>query len=364
MAMQPQLETVFSADPFDSAKSAQLRYVTDDRPGITRRRRAGKFLYYAPDGKRITDPTEIERINKIGIPPAYREVWICPDPNGHLQATGRDARGRKQYRYHARWQEVRGENKFGQMLAFGAMLPDIRQKIEKDLKGSGLPRHKVMAAVVKLLDTTHIRIGNDQYAKENQSYGLTTIRKKHVQVQGANIRFEFKGKSGQDWEIDLTDKRLADIVRRCESLPGYELFKYLDEEGNVQDVTSNDVNAYLKEITGFDITAKYFRTWAGTVHAAMALQHFEPVDSVAKARKNIVQAVKQVAGYLGNTPAICRKSYIHPYILNAYLDCKFHDCWQTELGKSRLNPRDGLSCEELAVLALLQQAIEQDNLPP
>jgi len=343
-------------DPTLCAKRAHLKYVTDSKPGFTRKRHGKTFFYYDTKGQRISTPEEVERINKIGIPPAYRKVWICPHENGHIQATGLDARGRKQYRYHTRWKEVRDENKFGQMIAFGTLLPAIRKKIEADLKLKGLPWAKVMAAVVKLLDITHIRIGNEQYAKENNSYGLTTMLNDHVDVQGTKIHFEFIGKSGQEWELDIRDKRLADIIKQCESIGGQALFNYIDEAGAVHEIGSDDVNHYLKDITDQEITAKYFRTWAGTVHAAVALQQFDPVTSVNAAKKNMVQAVKQVAQHLGNTPAVCKKSYIHPHVMQTYLDCKFHECWCPQ-SNSDEDVQVGLSCEESAVLSFLKLAL-------
>jgi DNA topoisomerase I len=322
MSATPQVEDSAPAptapDPKASARAAGLRYVTDEMPGI-RRRRAGKgWVYIGPDGKPITDPEERLRIASLAIPPAWTEVWICPLENGHLQATGRDARGRKQYRYHPDWREVRDQTKYGRMIAFAEALPGIRQRVERDLARRGMPREKVLASVVKLLETTLIRVGNDEYARHNESYGLTTLRSDHVEVEGSTIRFQFRGKSGVVHSVDVRDRRLAQVVKRCQELPGHELFEYVDEEGVNRDVTSEDVNAYLREITGQDFTAKDFRTWGGTVLALFALARMEPGETETQKKKNVVEAVKQVAKALGNRPATCRKFYIHPAVLEAY----------------------------------------------
>jgi DNA topoisomerase-1 len=268
----------------------------------------------------IDDPGERERIAKLAIPPAWTDVWISPWPNGHLQATGLDDRGRKQYRYHDRWREVRDETKFAHTLAFAADLPAIRERVDADLGQPGLPREKVLAAVVRLLEITLIRVGNAGYVKENDSYGLTTLRRKHVDLDGSEIRFRFTGKAGQEWNLAVTDRRIAKIVKNCSDLPGYELFKWVDDDGERHDVTSDDVNVYLGEISGADYTAKNFRTWAGTVLAAIALDAFEAFDTEAQAKHNVVTAIEDIARELGNTPAICRTCYVHPEILNAYLD--------------------------------------------
>lgn len=298
-----------------SARAAGLHYVGDDEPGISRRRRGKGFSYLKPDGARVTDQRERERLNALAIPPAYREVWICTSPEGHIQATGRDEKGRKQYLYHPRWREVRGAAKYYRMLEFGEVLPALRRRVAKDMSLPGLPRDKVLAVVVTLLETTLIRVGNAQYARSNKSYGLTTLRKKHVEVEGDSVTFEFAGKSGKDWHIEVEDPRVAEAIRACEDLPGYELFKYFDEEGEKQVVESADVNDYLQHISGKDITAKDFRTWAGTVLAAMALQEFETFDSETQAKKNVVRAIENVAKQLGNTPTICRASYVHPEVI-------------------------------------------------
>lgn len=299
-----------------------LRYVSDASPGISRRRRGKAFQYFDVNGRRITDPAQLDRIRSIGVPPAYERVWICPHANGHIQATGYDARGRKQYRYHADWRAARDGDKYSHMLDFAAALPHIRRTTDAHMKLPGLPREKVLATVVRLLETTLIRVGNAEYARDNASYGLTTLRRRHVTVSGDTIKFEFMGKSGKKWNLSTRDRRIAAIVRNCSDLPGHELFKYIDEAGTRRDVGSADVNAYLKEITcshGACYSAKDFRTWAGTVQAGLALAALEPGTTQTQLKKNIADAVKAVSRQLGNTPAICRKCYIHPELLTAYL---------------------------------------------
>lgn len=303
-----------------SARSAGLVYVTDRAPGIQRRRRGRGFRYLDQHGHVIRRRADLDRIARLAIPPAWKDVWICPNPRGHLQACGRDARGRKQYRYHTGWRQVRDESKYDQMLTFAMALPVLRRQIAKDLSASGLPRRKVIAAVVQLLEKTLIRVGNDEYARDNNSFGLTTMRNRHVQVSRSTLRFRFRGKGGKSHDIAFNDVRLAGIVRRCQDLPGHELFGYIDDEGKVQDIGSADINAYLREVTGQDFTAKSFRTWAATVLAACAFQEFPEYSSSARAKRNVNQAIEAVAGVLGNTPAICRKSYIHPAIVDAYTD--------------------------------------------
>jgi DNA topoisomerase I len=305
--------------PHESAASAGLRYVNDGSPGIRRKRAGSGFSYVDPEGTRITDKKTLERIRKLAIPPAYTDVWICPSPNGHIQATGRDARGRKQYRYHPKWREVRDETKFGRMVAFSEVLPKIRARVEADLALPGLPREKVLATVVRLLECTNIRVGNDEYARANGSYGLTTLRDKHVEVSGGSLRFSFKGKSGKTHEVELTDRRLARIVRRCREVPGEELFQYLDDEGGRQTIGSGDVNDYLREISGQEFTAKDFRTWAGTLLAVAALRELGPMDTEREAKSAIVKAVDRVADQLNNTRAVCRKYYVHPTVFETYL---------------------------------------------
>ena len=325
-----------------------LHYVDDSQPGIRRRRLRGKFVYFEPNGERIRDEEELRRINKLAIPPAYRDVWICPDAQGHLQATGRDARGRKQYRYHTRWREIRDSDKYERMLEFGEALPKLRRDLEKHLARPGMAREKVMALVVMLLESTLIRIGNSRYARDNRSYGLTTLRTRHVDVKGTSIRFHFRGKSGVEHEVTLRDRRLARLIRSCMELPGQQLFQYLDEDGQRRAVSSNDVNLYLREMTGRDFTAKDYRTWAGS---ALALERLRKLDASteAVAKQNLVETVKQVASQLGNTPAVCRQCYIHPAILQAFSAGALAD-----LRAAR--KRKWLSAEEVALLAFLRKA--------
>jgi DNA topoisomerase-1 len=306
-------------DPREAARAAGLRYATDARPGITRRRRGRGFSYHAPDGSVIRDPDVLGRIRSLAIPPAWTDVWICPWPNGHIQATGRDARGRKQHRYHSDFRAHRDEAKFERLLAFADALPAIRERVDRDLGRPGLPREKVLAAVVRLLELTLIRVGNDEYTRLNRSFGLTTMRDRHVRVEGSAIRFRFNGKGGKLHEVGLRDRRLAGLVRRCQELPGQELFQYV-EDGTVGDVASDDVNAYLREIAGEDFSAKDFRTWAGTVLAYRALCELRPADDERTAKRNVVEAIRQTSKVLGNTPAVCRQSYVHPAVVEAYLE--------------------------------------------
>jgi DNA topoisomerase-1 len=302
-----------------AATEAGLYYVNDDRPGYRRRRDGNQFEYLDTGGKRIRDEHRLLRIKRLAIPPAWTDVWICPSPNGHIQATGRDARGRKQYRYHDRWREVRDENKFERLADFVKVLPSIRRRVAHDLKLPGLPRQKVLATIVRLLERTFIRVGNEEYARENKSFGLTTFQDRHVTVKGAQLRFRFRGKSGRHVEVDLTDRRVAKIISKCQDLPGQDLFQYVDEDGEIQEITSQDVNNYLREITGEDFTAKDFRTWGGTVLAAIALNAQGKFETKKQAKANIKAAICAVAELLGNTPAICRKCYVHPGVVEAYL---------------------------------------------
>ena len=343
----------------DAAKAVGLRYSSDDRPGIRRRRAGQQFSYIGTDGKTIRDERTLKRIKALGIPPAYNDVWITTDPRGHLQATGRDARGRKQYRYHPRWRAVRDETKFDRMIAFGEALPTIRERTATDLRRQGLPREKVLAAVVQLLKKTLIRVGNEEYARDNKSYGLTTLRDKHVKVGDKRLRFHFRGKSGVEHEVTLTDRRLARTVKRCRDLPGQELFQYLDGDGQRQRIDSDDVNDYLREISGEGFTAKDFRTWAGTVLCSLALREFEVCLSEAEAKKNVVAAVKQVAARLGNTPAVCRKSYIHPAILDAYLDGSILQALHDFAEPTVRSTGDELGAAEGALLDLLQRRADE-----
>lgn len=314
------MNTLYQEDALrEAAKRARLRYVRDDTPGITRRKSGKAFQYFTPDKKPVRDKDAVARIDKLAIPPAYEDVWICPFENGHMQATGRDARGRKQYRYHPKWQEVRSETKFTQIGEFAAALPGIRKRIAADLKLNGLPREKVLAAIVGLMDHCNMRVGNDQYAKENKSYGLTTIRKNHVEVEGNTIYFEFKGKSGKLWKREVNSPQIAKIVKHCEEIPGQELFKYFDENGNRRDVKSDDVNSYLQEITGKPFTAKDFRTWSATARAIQLLGALEPNPPNARtSAKALNDTIKQIAEEMGHTAAICRKCYIYPGVINAY----------------------------------------------
>lgn len=308
-----------SDEHVESAAAAGLRYVTDAMPGIRRKRVGRGFAYYDPEGQLIRNRDELKRIRALVIPPAWTEVWICPNPTGHIQVTARDAKGRKQYRYHPRYREVRDETKFGRMLEFSQIVPKIRDQVELDLAKPGLPREKVLATVVRLLEKTLIRVGNDEYAKENRSYGLTTMRRRHVAVSGHKLRFEFRGKSGVMHSVSITDRHIARIVQHCQELPGQELFQYLDEEGRRQAVDAGDINEYLGHIAGRDVTAKDFRTWAGTMLAAGALRDMGAATSEREAKANVVKAIDQVAHRLGNTRTVCRKYYVHPAVIEAYL---------------------------------------------
>lgn len=303
----------------EAAKAAGLRYVHDRQPGITRRGKAPRFKYLGSDGKAVRDTAVLFRIRKLAIPPAWTEVWICASENGHIQATGRDAKGRKQYRYHTRFRAVRDETKYDKMFEFVAALPKIRARCERDLSLPGLPREKVLAAVVQLLEQTLIRVGNEEYSRVNDSYGLTTMRDRHARIRGSDVQFRFRGKSGKEHAITLRDQRLAKIVKRCRDLPGDELFQYIDEEGNQRSINSSDVNDYLRDITNEDFTAKDFRTWAGTLYTATVLTELGICESERAAKKQITEAIKRASERLGNTPTICRKCYVHPGVLDAYV---------------------------------------------
>lgn len=350
-------------DPKKSAQVVGLSYVSDETPGICRKKIGENFRFIAPDGKVLSDPQHLGRIKSLAIPPAWKDVWICPIENGHLQATGRDERGRKQHRYHRRWREVRDETKFNRMIAFAKALPKIRQRVRKDLKLPGLPREKVLATIVRLLELSLIRVGNEEYARNNRSFGLTTMRDKHVKVNGATVHFEFRGKSGKHHTIDVQNKRLARIVKRCRDIPGQDLFQYLDEKGERVDVKSENVNEYLREISGEDFTAKDFRTWAGTVLAAIALRELKKFDTQAQAKKKLAQAIQSVSQKLGNTPAICRKCYIHPAIVESYLDGSLANVLQQRAEKEWRSSLSKLPPEEAAVLALLQQSLAKSKEP-
>jgi len=341
-------------DPVESAEAAGLRYVSDTTPGIRRKRSGSGFTYTGPDGKTIKDPATLNRIRSLAIPPAYTDVWICPSSNGHIQATGRDARRRKQYRYHPRWREVRDETKFGRVLAFSELLPRIRRRLQGDLSKQGLPREKVLATVVQLLDCTGIRIGNDEYARSNRSFGLTTLRDRHVEVSGSKIRFEFRGKSGKAYNVSLNDRRLARIVQRCQALPGEDLFQYLDNDGVRQTVGSGDVNDYLREISGEEFTAKDFRTWAGTKLAVAALTELGTWTSQRQAKSNILRAIDRVADQLNNTRAVCRKYYVHPAVLDAYAAGSMLEALQNGTRPAARTELDG---DEAAVARLLRHQL-------
>src|SRR5437764_9280708 len=354
-------EIEIAPEPEAVAEEAGLRYVSDEQPGYTRKRKGDDFEYFDTEGKRIRDETRLLRIKRLAIPPAYTDVWICPSTNGHIQATGRDARGRKQYRYHERWREVRDENKYDRMIVFGKMLPKIRRRVNRDLKRRGLPREKVLATVVQLLERTFIRIGNEEYAKENKSFGLTTMRNHHVDVTATKLKFRFRGKSGKEHEVDVTDRRLAKIIRQLQDLPGQEVFRYVDDDGEIRKITSEDVNDYLREITGEDFTAKDFRTWAGTVLAAMALNIQEPFVNKTQAKRNIKDAISAVAKILGNTPAVCRKCYVHPAVLETYLDGAMIEGLKQKTEETLERKLGDLRSEEAAVMSFLQARLEKKN---
>ncbi|HEX3148990.1 MAG TPA: DNA topoisomerase IB [Gemmataceae bacterium] len=334
----------------------KLHYVSDAKPGITRRKAGKGFRYVDADGKGVRDRQTLARIQSLVIPPAWSDVWICPRADGHIQAVGRDERARKQYVYHADYRTARDEMKFERIVAFGKVLPRIRRAVARDLARPGLARRKVLAAVVKLLETSLIRVGNDEYAKANGSFGLTTLRDRHVKITGGLIHFDFRGKSGVAHEIDISDRRLARIVKACQDLPGQELFQYVNDDGEVCDVGSADVNQYIRDVAGDDFTAKDFRTWAGTVLAALALKEFEAFDSETQAKRNVMAAIKSVAQRLGNTPAVCRTSYIHPRIIDAYLQGTMLDAMRRRAANAMKHVRN-LSPEEAAVLALLQRRL-------
>lgn len=341
-------------DPEAAAEAAGLAYVSDDRPGITRRKQGAYFGYFKADGSRITDERTLDRIRALAVPPAYTDVWICPRANGHIQATGRDAKGRKQYRYHAKFRETRDSGKYEHMLEFAQALPAIRERVDADMRRHGLPREKVLATVVHLLETTMIRVGNADYAKHNKSFGLSTLRSRHVDVDGAELRFAFKGKSGKAWNVSIRDRRVARIVKSIQELPGQHLFQYLDENGERCEISSTDVNAYLREISGTDISAKDFRTWNGTVLAALTLANAEPAETERGIKQRLKEAICDVASALGNTPAVCRKAYIHPEVITAFNT--------QELGlriASGADKKGALRAEEKAVYNLLKRRLKK-----
>lgn len=357
------VKMIENADPIAAAKSAGLRYVNDADPGIRRVASGRGFHYEASGGRRVTDPATLGRIKRLAIPPAWTEVWISPREDGHIQATGRDARGRKQYRYHADWRQVRDENKYQRMIAFGKALPRIRRQVLRDLRRPGLGREKVLATMVRLLESTLVRVGNEEYARDNGSVGLSTMRDRHVAVKRDTLRFQFRGKSGKRHDIELRDPRIAKIVRRVQDLPGQELFQYVDDHGQLLDVKSEDVNEYLRQIAGAEFSAKDFRTWAGTVLAAIALRQFEKFDTKAQAKKNLVAAIERVAERLGNTPAVCRKCYIHPVILESYLDGATVENILRKTEDSLTHDLPTLNATEGAVLAFLQQRLRRPAKP-
>jgi DNA topoisomerase-1 len=362
----PPGKAMLITDPVASAKEAGLRYVRDDRPGIRRERHGIGFRYLDAEGNIVHSADVLERIAALAIPPAWTDVWICPNPRGHLQATGRDVRGRKQYRYHPRWRATRDETKFDHIIAFAQALPGIRARVEADLTQPGLPRTKVLAAVVRLLERTHIRVGNEEYARQNGSFGLTTLRNRHVKVSGQTVFFTFRGKAGVKHSIRISDRRLARIVVRCQDLPGQELFQYLDDDGSPRTIDSADVNEYLHETAGQEFTAKDFRTWAGTVLAARTLLEFATFDSEAQARRNVVSAIEAVAKRLGNTRAVCRKCYVHPTLIESYLAGSLCSALSAGASGESSASHIDLSPEEAAVLVFLKErsreALEQTTL--
>jgi DNA topoisomerase I len=358
--MTNQTEPHTIVDCRDAAETAGLAYASTDDPGLTRRRAGKGFCYRCADGGSVKDPATIARIRALVIPPAWTSVWICPDESGHIQAVGYDEKGRKQYRYHAKFREVRDGVKFEHMMVFAEALPRLRGQVAIDMAAPGLSRTKVLATVVHLLETTMIRVGNETYAKENKSYGLTTLLVRHVKVDGGELRFHFKGKSGKTWRLRIRDRRVARIVKSCQDLPGQHLFQYVDDAGERQVVTSADVNAYLKDISGADVTAKDFRTWTGTVLAAMALSEFEAADSAARAKKNVTQAIERVSARLGNTPTICRKCYVHPEVVSAYLSGGLLLEVQKDIDEQLRDELESLRPEEAAVLSFLRARVARD----
>jgi DNA topoisomerase I len=355
MAVDTTALLALSEDSWAAARAARLRYVSDEQPGYTRQRWGRGFTYFDAGGKRITDPQQRARFEDLVIPPAWTDVWICPHENGHIQVTGRDDKGRKVYIYHARWEELRNETKFNRMLLFGEALPRLRQRVDQDLRRHGVPRERVLAAAVRLLEQTLIRVGNDEYAQNNNSFGLTTLRQEHVDVNGAQLRFQFRGKSGKMQEVSVRDPRAARVLRALQDLPGQEILQYEDGEGNLRDVTSGDVNDYVRDATGDPFTAKDFRTWGGTVHAVRVLHQLGEAGHDSQVEKNLVALFKQVAEHLGNTPAVCRDYYVHPSVPACYRDGDFFSlCAEAEL-----EPEDAawLSRDEQLALHLLRQHV-------
>ncbi len=350
----------------EAAKALGLRYSSDGKPGIRRARVGDDWRYTTDAGDRVDDERTLDRIRRLAIPPAWTDVWICADERGHLQATGRDAKGRKQYRYHPEFRASREAAKFAQLIAFGEALPRIRERVEADLSLRGLPRDKVLAACVRVLDLTLIRVGNEEYARQNRSFGLTTLRDRHATIEGGEVRFRFRGKSGKVHDVEFRDRRLATIVRRCQELPGQELFQYVDDDGDVRDVGSDDVNAYLREIAGDDaVSAKMFRTWAATVLASRALTAYQDVESARAVKRNVSTAMKEVAERLGNTPTVARNSYVHPAVLDAYLDGSLGDALVTAAeDQHRQTEVEPSRAEEEAVIELLRHQLAQEQTKP
>ena len=349
---------VVDPDRREAAREAGLRFSSDARPGITRRRSGRGFAYRDAEGDTIRDRATLARIRSLAVPPAWTDVWICPDPRGHLQATGRDARGRKQSRYHPDYRASRERAKYDRMLAFARLLPRIRERVDADLARQGLPREKVLATVVRLLELTLIRVGNDEYARLNRSFGLTTLRDRHARVTGERIRFRFRGKSGVLQDVSIRDRRLARVVGRCQELPGQELLQYVDDDGEIRDVRSEDVNDYLREVSGADVSAKDFRTWAGTVLAYRALMALQPGETERDARHNVVEAVRRTAESLGNTPAVARRSYVHPEVLQAYLDGSIGEALVSAAEEQEAPPHGTTPEEEAAVMAVLRERLD------
>jgi len=340
-------------DPLEAAEEAGLRYASDNQPGYTRKANEQGFEYFDTDREPIRDEQRLLRISRLAIPPAWSDVWISPSANGHIQATGRDARKRKQYIYHERWREIRDENKYERIVSFGKTLPKIRRSVSKDLSLPGLPRNKVLAAIVQLLELSFIRVGNEEYARENKSFGLTTMQDRHVDVAGSKLRFRFRGKGGREHEVDVTDRRIAKIVSRLQDLPGQDLFQYVDDNGDVRDITSQDVNEYLREITCQDFTAKDFRTWAGTVLAAIALNAAGAFETKKQAKASVKNAIGAVAKILRNTPAVCRKCYIHPAVLETYLEGNLIEGLRKRTGEGLEEKAVDLCFGEAAILKFL-----------
>lgn len=341
-------------NPPSAARAAELRYVCCESAGIRRQRRGKSFVYSLPNGSPVRDPEQLARIRALAIPPAWTSVWICSSPSGHLQATGRDSRGRKQYRYHARWRAVRDEAKYNDVLSFARHLPALRKQIRRDLALPKLTKDKVIATVVEIMSRTRIRVGNDRYAETNHSYGLTTLLDQHARIHGPTVEFRFKAKGGKPCHAELRDRKLASIVQRCRDIPGQRLFQYIDEQGRHRPITSSDVNAYIQRVTGQPFTAKSFRTWSATLGAALLLHECAPCASERQAKHTITKIISSVAEQLSNTPAVCRKSYVHPAVLNAYSSGTLHQLMQKAL---RARPCPGMLPEESAMVALLERLL-------